>query len=130
MFSGGKLKIKGKRVADVVKALIGSYLSSGGEVGTLRFMKWLGMKIYFANAPLLKLFPMNDEKVVNVKYLESLLHYKFQDPSLFVKAQTHGSYMLLGFDDAIRLFSYINVILQKCIVVLIGDVVNLNISLT
>ncbi|KAF3652254.1 hypothetical protein FXO38_10991 [Capsicum annuum] len=62
MFSGGKLKIKGKRVADVVKALIGSYLSSGGEVGTLRFMKWLGMKIYFANAPLLKLFPMNDEK--------------------------------------------------------------------
>ncbi|XP_047256670.1 endoribonuclease Dicer homolog 2-like [Capsicum annuum] len=94
MYSRGKLKIKGKRVADVVEALTGAYLSSGGEVAALSFMKWLGLEIDFANAPLPRHFPVNAEKLVNVRYLESLLHYKFHDPSLLVEALTHGSYML------------------------------------
>ncbi|XP_027768905.1 endoribonuclease Dicer homolog 2-like [Solanum pennellii] len=94
MYSRIKQKIRSKRVADVVEALIGAYLSSGGEVAALSLMKWLGMDIDFADAPIQRHFPLNAEKLVNVKYLESLLHYKFHDPSLLVEALTHGSYML------------------------------------
>ncbi|KAK6775177.1 hypothetical protein RDI58_026178 [Solanum bulbocastanum] len=94
MYSRVKQKIKSKRVADVVEALIGAYLSSGGEVAALSFMKWLGVDINFVDAPMSRHFPMNAEKLVNVRYLESLLHYKFSDPSLLVEALTHGSYML------------------------------------
>ncbi|XP_055829779.1 endoribonuclease Dicer homolog 2 [Solanum dulcamara] len=94
MYSRVKHKIKSKRVADVVEALIGAYLSSGGEVAALSFMKWLGVDINFVDAPMSRHFPMNTEKLVNVRYLESLLHYKFNDPSLLVEALTHGSYML------------------------------------
>ncbi|TMW86618.1 hypothetical protein EJD97_021111 [Solanum chilense] len=94
MYSRVKQKFKSKRVADVVEALIGAYLSSGGEVAALSFMKWLGVDIDFVDAPLPRNFPMNAEKLINVRYLESLLHYKFNDPSLLVEALTHGSYML------------------------------------
>ncbi|KAH0775686.1 hypothetical protein KY290_007097 [Solanum tuberosum] len=94
MYSNIKQKIRSKRVADVVEALIGAYLSSGGEVAALSLMKWLGMNIDFVDAPIQRHFPLNAEKLVNVRYFESLLHYKFHDPSLLVEAFTHGSYML------------------------------------
>ncbi|KAF3673527.1 hypothetical protein FXO38_05594 [Capsicum annuum] len=90
----GEAEIKSKRVADVLEALIGAYLSSDEEVKTLSFMKRLGLEIDFANAPMLRHFPMNAEKLVNVRYLESLLHYKFHDPSLLFEELTHASYML------------------------------------
>ncbi|KAK4359766.1 hypothetical protein RND71_021995 [Anisodus tanguticus] len=94
IYSRGKLKIKSKRVADVVEALIGAYLSSGGELAALSFMKWLGLDVDFVDTPMPRHFPMNAEKIVNVRYLESMLHYRFNDPSLLVEALTHGSYML------------------------------------
>ncbi|KAL3323675.1 hypothetical protein AABB24_038037 [Solanum stoloniferum] len=94
MYSRVKQKIKSKRVADVVEALIGAYLSSGGEVAAVSFMKWLGVDINFVDAPMSRHFPMNAEKLVNVRYLESLLHYKFNDPSLLIEALTHESCML------------------------------------
>ncbi|KAH0775697.1 hypothetical protein KY290_007108 [Solanum tuberosum] len=93
-YSRIKQNIRSKRVADVVKALIGAYLSSSGEVAVLSLMKWLGMDIDFVDAPIQRHFPLNAEKLVNVRYFESLLHYKFHDPSLLVEALTHGSYML------------------------------------
>ncbi|NP_001316343.1 endoribonuclease Dicer 2d isoform X3 [Solanum lycopersicum] len=94
MYSRGKQKIKSKIMADVVEALIGAYLSSGGEVAALSFMKWLGVDINFVDAPTSRHLPVNAEKLVNVRYLESLLHYKFNDPSLLVEALSHGSCML------------------------------------
>ncbi|KAH0714233.1 hypothetical protein KY284_007138 [Solanum tuberosum] len=94
MYTRIKQKIRSKRVADVVEALIGAYLSSGGEVAALSLMKWLGMDIDFVDAPIQRHFPLNAEKLVNVRYFESLLHYKFHDPSLIVEALTHESYML------------------------------------
>ncbi|KAK4736764.1 hypothetical protein R3W88_000461 [Solanum pinnatisectum] len=81
-----------KRVADMVEALIGAYLNSCGEVASLSFMKWLGLHIDFVDAPMLRHFPVNAKKLVNVWYFESLLHYKFHDPSLLVEALTQGSY--------------------------------------
>ncbi|KAG5574731.1 hypothetical protein H5410_054865 [Solanum commersonii] len=94
MYSKIKQNIRSKRVADMAEALIGAYLSSGGEVADLSLMKWLGMDIHFVDAPIQRHFPLNAEKLVNVWYFESLLHYKLHDPSLLVGALTHGSYML------------------------------------
>ncbi|KAI4342145.1 hypothetical protein MLD38_026801 [Melastoma candidum] len=71
MYVQGKRMVKMKTVADVVEALLGAYVSSGGEMAGLMLMDWLG-----------------------IKAVESLLRYSFRDPSLLVEALTHGSYML------------------------------------
>ncbi|KAI5574688.1 hypothetical protein BDE02_10G160800 [Populus trichocarpa] len=90
----GRRKVKSKTVADVVEALIGAYLSTGGEVLALFFMDWIGIKVDFMIVPYERHFQLQAEKFVNVRYLESLLNYSFRDPSLLVEALTHGSYML------------------------------------
>ncbi|KAJ6690089.1 hypothetical protein OIU85_006378 [Salix viminalis] len=90
----GKRKVKSKTVADVVEALIGAYLSTGGEVTALLFMDWIGIKVDFMNTPYERHFQLQVEKFVDVRHLESLLNYSFNDPSLLVEALTHGSYML------------------------------------
>ncbi|WMV08090.1 hypothetical protein MTR67_001475 [Solanum verrucosum] len=51
VYSRAKEEIKSEAEVDVVEALIGAYLSSGGEVVALSFMKWLGMDIDFIDAP-------------------------------------------------------------------------------
>ncbi|XP_012441319.1 endoribonuclease Dicer homolog 2 [Gossypium raimondii] len=90
----GRRKVKCKKVADVVEALIGAYLSTGGEAAGLLFLDWIGISIDFTNIPYERHFKVRAEKFVNVQHFESLLHYSFQDPSLLVEALTHGSYML------------------------------------
>ncbi|CAH2078579.1 unnamed protein product [Thlaspi arvense] len=85
--------LKFKRVADVVEALIGAYLSEGGEVAALMFMSWVGIKVDFTTTPIQRDFSIRAEKLVNVGYMESLLRYRFKDKSLLVEALTHGSYM-------------------------------------
>ncbi|RWR74360.1 endoribonuclease Dicer 2 isoform X1 [Cinnamomum micranthum f. kanehirae] len=95
IYSRGKKLMKSKVVADVVEALIGAYLTTGGELTALFLMEWLGMKINFveevpSNIPFLE----KPEMYVNVHHLESLLKYKFRNPSLLVEALTHGSYQL------------------------------------
>ncbi|XP_052311294.1 endoribonuclease Dicer homolog 2 isoform X2 [Populus trichocarpa] len=90
----GRRKVKSKTIADVVEALIGAYLSTGGEVTALLFMDWIGIKVDFMNTPYERHIQLQAEKFVNVRYLESLLNYSFNDPSLLVEALTHGSYML------------------------------------
>ncbi|KAF1002409.1 endoribonuclease Dicer homolog 2-like isoform X2 [Apium graveolens] len=94
IFSKGTRKIKSKVVADVVEALIGVFLSCGGEVAALSFMNWLGIEVDFFNVPYKRSFPANPEKLINISYLESILKYSFSDASLLVEALTHGSYML------------------------------------
>ncbi|KAK2973415.1 hypothetical protein RJ640_011649, partial [Escallonia rubra] len=93
-YSRGRRKVKGKAVADVVEALIGAFLSSGGEVAALSFMDWLGIKVDFLNIAYERHFPVHPEKLLDIRYLESLLKYSFRDASLLVEALTHGSYML------------------------------------
>ncbi|KDP26899.1 hypothetical protein JCGZ_18057 [Jatropha curcas] len=90
----GRRKLKEKVVADVVEALIGAYLSTGGEIAGLLFLDWIGIKAEFDNIPYVRHFEVKAERLVNVSYLESLLNYQFRDPSLLVEALTHGSYML------------------------------------
>ncbi|KAF4391118.1 hypothetical protein F8388_009540 [Cannabis sativa] len=94
IYIGGRRKMKSKRVADVVEALIGAFLSTGGEISALQFMNWLGIKVDIVFKPFVRDVFVHSEKLVNIRYLESLLNYTFRDPSLLVEALTHGSYML------------------------------------
>ncbi|KAL3652076.1 hypothetical protein CASFOL_001757 [Castilleja foliolosa] len=93
IYVGQTRVIKSKTVADVTEALIGAFLSSGGETAALCFMSWLGIDINFASLPYRRSVCSNPEIHVNIKYLESLLKYTFRDVSLLVEALTHGSYM-------------------------------------
>nr|AUH15438.1 dicer-like 2 protein [Dimocarpus longan] len=90
----GRKKVKSKTVADVVEALIGAFLSTGGESAGLLFLNWIGIEVDFVYVPNERPFQVHAEKLVNVRHLESLLNYKFRDRSLLVEALTHGSYML------------------------------------
>ncbi|KAG8390725.1 hypothetical protein BUALT_Bualt01G0113300 [Buddleja alternifolia] len=94
VYCGGKRKIKMKTVADVTEALIGAFLSAGGEIAALSFMSWLGITVDFVSIPYTRNVAVNPELHVDIKCLESLLNYKFQDVTLLVEALTHGSYML------------------------------------
>ena len=94
VYAREKRKIKSKRVADVVEALIGAFLSTVGEIAALLFLEWLGIKVDFVDVPYTMPLQVNPEQLVNVKFLESLLNYSFRDASLLVEALTHGSYML------------------------------------
>ncbi|KAL8507745.1 hypothetical protein ACS0TY_018332 [Phlomoides rotata] len=93
VYIGGTRIIKSKTVADVVEALIGAYLSAGGEIAALSFMAWLGIKVDFVTVPYTRTLVKNPEMHINIRYLESLLKYSFRDASLLVEALTHGSYM-------------------------------------
>ncbi|KAM7525883.1 hypothetical protein LguiA_015785 [Lonicera macranthoides] len=93
VYTRGRRKIKRRVVADVVEALIGAFLSSGGEVAAIHFMNWIGIKVEFTNIPYERNFPLHPMICVNIPYLESLLKYSFHDASLLVESLTHGSYM-------------------------------------
>lgn len=94
VYNRGSRKIKSKTVADVVEALIGAFLSTGGEAAAVAFIGWLGIKVDFVNVLYKRQFPVQPEKLVNIIFFESLLNYSFRDASLLVEALTHGSYML------------------------------------
>ncbi|KAG2395488.1 Endoribonuclease Dicer-like protein [Vigna angularis] len=90
----GERKLNRKIIADVVEALIGAFLSSGGEKAALLFMDWVGIKVSFNKIPYERHFDIQPEKQVHVNHLESQLKYSFNDRTLLVEALTHGSYML------------------------------------
>ncbi|KAI3682245.1 hypothetical protein L2E82_50020 [Cichorium intybus] len=94
MYIRGKRVIKKKVVADVVEALIGVFLSEGGEMAALSFMSWIDITVDLVNTPYTRELTLQPEKFINIQHLESLLNYSFNDASLLVEALTHGSYML------------------------------------
>ncbi|XP_058762785.1 endoribonuclease Dicer homolog 2-like isoform X2 [Vicia villosa] len=94
IYTRGNRKLKRKIVADVVEALIGAFLSTGGETAALLFMDWVGIKVNFNITPYERQLNACPDNIVNVRFLESLLKYSFRDRSLLVEAMTHGSYML------------------------------------
>ncbi|GER28274.1 dicer-like 2 protein [Striga asiatica] len=93
VYIGRSRKIKSKTVADVTEALIGAFLSAGGEIAALSFMTWIGISVEFVSVPCTRNMCTHPELFLNIRHLESLLGYKFQDVSLLVEALTHGSFM-------------------------------------
>ncbi|KAF0920587.1 hypothetical protein E2562_035731 [Oryza meyeriana var. granulata] len=97
MYSLWKMSIKSKRIADSVEALIGAYLSTAGEKAAFLMLKSLGMNIEFhTEIPVERKFSTNAEEFINVRSLEAMLGYKFNDSSLLLEALTHGSYQTSG----------------------------------
>lgn len=95
IYNRGLRHIKSKVIADSVEALIGAYLSFAGELAAFKFLEWVGMKIGFHMETVVErsLFA-RVEKHINLKALEALLKYTFNNPSLLVEALTHGSYLV------------------------------------
>ncbi|OQU91442.1 hypothetical protein SORBI_3001G180000 [Sorghum bicolor] len=89
-------KLKSKRIADSVEALIGAYLSAAGEQAAYLFLKSLGMDIEFHKMPVERKITINAENFINLRSLELMLDYNFSDPSLLLEALTHGSYQIAG----------------------------------
>ena len=82
-----------KNVADVVEALIGACLETGGETVALSFVKWLGMDIDIPpEMPFTRKLDTGFVSNVNVPYLDSLLKYSFRVNNLLVESVTHASY--------------------------------------
>ncbi|KEH42074.1 endoribonuclease dicer-like protein [Medicago truncatula] len=94
IYTRGNRKLKRKIAADVVEALIGAFLSTGGEMAALLFLDWVGIKVNFNITPYERQFDACPDNLINVSFLESLLKHSFRDRSLLVEAMTHGSYML------------------------------------
>ncbi|KAK1273870.1 hypothetical protein QJS04_geneDACA021907 [Acorus gramineus] len=93
IYMKGTKHLKYKVVSDVAEALIGAYLSTAGEMAALNFLNWLGVEVDFNNQVLDDAqFLARPETYINVYFLESLLNYSFQNPSLLVEALTHGSF--------------------------------------
>lgn len=87
--------MKTKNVADVLEALIGACLETGGEIVALSFVKWLGIGMDFGIPPEMPSTRKLDTGFVcnvNVPYLESLLKYSFRFHTLLVESVTHASY--------------------------------------
>ncbi|XP_018499676.2 endoribonuclease Dicer homolog 2 [Pyrus x bretschneideri] len=98
IYVGGTRKIDAKTVADVVEALIGAFLSTGGELDAIYFMNWVGIKVDLDHIQYERHLQVQSEIPVDVGHLESLLgNYKFQDPSLLMEALSHGSYIPGGY---------------------------------
>ncbi|XP_024027815.1 endoribonuclease Dicer homolog 2 isoform X2 [Morus notabilis] len=97
VYISGRREVGYKTVADVVEALIGALLTTGGELPALKFMSLIGMEVDFNQVPYETHISMHSEKLVrirqNLSCLESKL-YSFHDPSLLVEALKHGSYKL------------------------------------
>jgi endoribonuclease Dicer len=96
MYSVRKMSIKSKRITDSVEALIGAYLSAGGEQAAYLFLISLGMDIEFHKMPVERKITIKSEEFINLSSLEAMLGYEFNDPSLLVEALTHGSYQIAG----------------------------------
>ncbi|XP_068308206.1 endoribonuclease Dicer homolog 2-like [Pyrus communis] len=98
IYVGGTRKIDAKIVADVVEALIGAFLTTGGELHAIYFMNWVGIKVDLDHKQYERHLQVQSEIPVDVGHLESLLgNYKFQDPSLLMEALSHGSYIAGGY---------------------------------
>lgn len=112
---GMKRKMKHKVVADVVAALIGTFVSTGpgGEEAALSFMNWIGIKVDTNVIPYEIHLNVSPEKLVNVTLLESLLNYIFQEPSLLVEALTDGSYNCTENYQVLSSFKFLYVLVRS-----------------
>lgn len=85
-----------KTISDVVESLIGAHLVGGGAIAALEFMKWMNMEVEFQHdlveAAFQRAFVYPSVlRNTNLKGLESLLGYNFQNKALLVEAITHAS---------------------------------------
>ncbi|OEL21951.1 Endoribonuclease Dicer-like protein 2b [Dichanthelium oligosanthes] len=97
MYSLKAISIKTKTIADTVEALIGAYLSASGEQAAFHFIKSLGMDVELhSEMPYERKIITKSEEIIDVRSLETMLGYVFNDRSLLIEALTHSSYNTAG----------------------------------
>jgi len=105
MYVGRKRNIEVKKVADVVEALIGAFISTKDEKAALSFINWIGIDVDTKIMPYERHLSTHPENLVDVKFLESQLKYKFKDPYLLVEALTHSSCKRSGISTCYEVLS-------------------------
>jgi endoribonuclease Dicer len=97
MYSLKAISMKSKRIADSVEALIGAYLSASGEQAAFHFINSLGMGVELhSEMQEERNIITKHEEIIDVRSLETMLGYVFNDRSLLVEALTHSSYSNAG----------------------------------
>jgi endoribonuclease Dicer len=97
MYSLKEISIKSKRIADTVEALIGAYLSACGELAAVHFIKSLGMDVELhSKMQVERIIATKSEEFIDMKSLQTILGYVFNDSSLLIEALTHSSYNIAG----------------------------------
>ncbi|RCV41991.1 hypothetical protein SETIT_9G179100v2 [Setaria italica] len=97
MYSLKAISMKSKRIADTVEALIGAYLSASGEQAAFHFIKSLGMGVELhSEMQEERKIITKSEEIIDVRSLETMLDYVFNDRSLLIEALTHSSYNIAG----------------------------------
>ncbi|XP_066369913.1 endoribonuclease Dicer homolog 2a-like isoform X1 [Miscanthus floridulus] len=97
MYSLKEISIKSKRIADTVEALTGAYLSACGELAAVHFIKSLGMDVELhSKMQVERIITTKSEEFIDVKSLQTILGYVFDDSSLLIEALTHSSYNISG----------------------------------
>ncbi|EFO26258.1 hypothetical protein LOAG_02227 [Loa loa] len=97
-----------KSIADAVESLIGAHLLELGPTATLRFMKWLGLKVLTepvqVEPPLLRFIDTTEQPDKSLRKLndlwvqfqfsklEDFIGYRFNDRAYLLQAFTHASY--------------------------------------
>ena len=82
-YVGGNRILDNDTVSDVVEALIGAALITGGEKSALKFVDWIGLKVDFDITPNKRLLRIQHPETL---LLESLLKYSFNDKSQIGRA--------------------------------------------
>ncbi|VDP18723.1 unnamed protein product [Onchocerca flexuosa] len=97
-----------KSIADAVESLIGAHLLELGPTATLKFMKWLGLKVLTEpvqmEPPLLRFIDTTEQPDKSLRKLNDLwiqfqfskledcIGYRFSDRAYLLQAFTHASY--------------------------------------
>ncbi|XP_065211449.1 endoribonuclease Dicer-like isoform X2 [Planococcus citri] len=113
----GKQSVSDKCIADVVEALIGVYVKTGGIKPAYRLLNYLGIlaKPKYEDimgtqvpSPLFEKSRLTvDDLVPNWKKLEQLLSYEFRDKSYIVQALSHPSYLKNNMTDCYQTLEFI-----------------------
>ncbi|CAL4934584.1 unnamed protein product [Urochloa decumbens] len=92
-----EISIKSERIADTVEALVGAYLSAGGEQAAFHFIKSLGIDVKLhSKMQVERKITTKSEEFIDVKSLQEMLDYRFNDSSLLMEAVTHSSCNIAG----------------------------------
>ncbi|CAL4917741.1 unnamed protein product [Urochloa decumbens] len=92
-----EISIKSERIADTVEALVGAYLSAGGEQAAFHFIKSIGMDVKLhSKMQVERKITTKSEEIIDVKSLQEMLDYRFNDSSLLMEAMTHSSCNIAG----------------------------------
>jgi len=108
--------IPDKSISDSMEAMIGAYLLYEGPAAALRFLKWLGVKVFPPDHESLwvpRTAYLNPKRPASVKLLAGLtsleksIGYIFEQKSFLIQALTHPSYIKNSVTDCYQRLEFL-----------------------